>query len=182
MADPGDFDHLSGTRLVFDEGPQTWVLDEKITEHYERMIQHEVDAGFGCPYAAIKFACHNAADPDQKGIMRIYIQIPITGTLGRGPRARSEQAMPHQTFDEAQALIILAKKGCKVVPKLLGYQENSQDEEGCVPGGYITYILWACVPGKSLQEEEFWDRDKKYRDHVRERFRECYEYVRSYHF
>ncbi|KAJ5850474.1 hypothetical protein N7455_010330 [Penicillium solitum] len=44
---------------------------EKITEDYQTPRQDAVDGGIGNPYAAIKFACHNAADPNQKGIMRI---------------------------------------------------------------------------------------------------------------
>ncbi|KAL2818526.1 hypothetical protein BDW59DRAFT_175147 [Aspergillus cavernicola] len=180
MSSPGDFDHLSGTRVVFDKGPQTWVLYEKITEGYQTMRQDEVDAGIGNPYATIKFACHDAAGPNQKGIMRIYIQIPITGTIARGPRARAPQAIAQRTHKEGQVLQSLTSKGYKVVPNLLGYQESIQDDEGCVPGGYINYIVWACVPGESIHDKEFWDRDQKYRDEVRERFRESYEELKEF--
>ncbi|RHZ43400.1 uncharacterized protein CDV56_100298 [Aspergillus thermomutatus] len=180
MSGPGDFDHLSGTRVIFDKGPQTWVLDEKIAEDYQTMSQDEVDDGIGNPYAAIKFACHNAADPNQKGILRIYIQIPITGTIARGPGARAQQAIAQRTHMEGTVLQSLTDKGCKVVPKLLGYQESNQDDEGCVPGGYINYIVWACVPGESIRAKEFWDRDRKYRDEVREKFRESDEELKKF--
>ena len=33
MSGPGDFDHLSGTTVDFDDG-QSWLLDKKIDEHY----------------------------------------------------------------------------------------------------------------------------------------------------
>ena len=62
---------------VTDNGLQTWVLDENITKDYQTLRQDTVDDGIGNSYAAIKFACHNAGDPNQKGVMRICIQTPI---------------------------------------------------------------------------------------------------------
>lgn len=177
MSGPGDFDHLSGTEVFFDKvsPPETWVLDEKITEQYQTVTQCEVDDGLGPPFAAIKFACYSAADPNKKGIMRIYIQTPINGTSARGPRARAQQAVTQRTYLELKALKSLADQKCKVVPELLGYNEEQQDDEGCVPGGYINHIVWA---RESLDYKVFWDRDLEYRNEVRPRFRKAYEYVR----
>lgn len=62
---------------VTENGLQTWVLYENITKDYKTLRQDAVDDGIGNPYAAIEFACHNAADHNKKGIMPIYIQTPI---------------------------------------------------------------------------------------------------------
>ncbi|KAJ5384351.1 hypothetical protein N7517_002262 [Penicillium concentricum] len=119
------------------------------------MTQDEVNGGLGPPFAAIKFACHGAADHNKKGIIRIYIQIHITGTIARSPRARAQQAVTQRMHTKLQALKSLAEQKCEVVPDLLGYQEAQQDSEGCVPGGYINYMVWARVLGDSIDSNVF---------------------------
>ncbi|KAJ5685978.1 hypothetical protein N7536_008597 [Penicillium majusculum] len=75
-------------------GEMTALLDEKITEDYQTLRQDAVDDGIGNPYAAIKFACYNAADPNQKGIMPIYIQILIVMMDGDLVAAMDRQGFP----------------------------------------------------------------------------------------
>lgn len=174
MSGPGDFDHLSGTQVSFDTpSPQVWVLDEKISEDFQTRTQFEVDNYGSRPYAALKFACHNAAN--ERGFMRIYIQIPITGTIARGSRARAQQAT-QRTHKELEVRKILAEQGCSVVPRLLAYNVGQQDDDddGCVPGGYFNHIVWARVPGEPIDEAVFWDRDRPYRDKIRDQFRKVY--------
>lgn len=178
MSGPGDFDYLCGTTVSFDDHlNQTWGIDRRLSEVYVRLSQDEVNKGVGIPYAAIKFACHRTTNTDQKGIMRMYLQIPIQGTIARGPSTRAEQAIPSFTHNEERALQDLNRKGCKGVPKLLCSKQTVQSIEECVPGGYLNYLVWDLVPGRPLDYEEFWDRDLEYRRMVREKFREAYEYV-----
>lgn len=177
MSAPGDFDHLSGTQVSFDDTtspPQAWVIDEKITEDFQTRTQAEVDEYGALPYAVLKFACHNAADPREKGFMRIYIQIPITGTMLKNSTVRAQQAT-QGTHEELTVLKSLADQGCSVVPRLLAYNVGQQDGDGCVPGGYINHVVWARVSGTPIDEQVYWDRAREYRDKIRDQFRKLYE-------
>ena len=135
------------------------------------MTQDEADDSFGLPLATIKFPCHSAADITKKGFMRIYIQIPITGAVACSPRVWAPQVVTQRKHIELEALKSLTGQKCKVVSELLGCYEGQQSDEGCVPGSYIDYIVW-----DSIDSKDFWERDLKYRDEVRQ-FRAVYEYV-----
>lgn len=65
-----------------------------------------------------------------------------------------------------------------MVPTLLAYKEGKQDNNGVVPDGYITYIVWDKVPGESLNKDEVWDpKSGPLREAVRAKFRGVWEYV-----
>lgn len=154
--------------------PQTWVIDKRLSERSYWMTQQEVTEGLGLPYAAAKFLCHNKDDPSQKAFMRIYLQIPISGTQYRSSEIRRKQAADPQSHVELTSLRALSKLRCDVVPKLLGYREGKQAEDGIVPGGYITYVVWEQVPGEPLRPEFFWGLDLESRQAIRDKFREAY--------
>ncbi|OJJ44478.1 hypothetical protein ASPZODRAFT_18668 [Penicilliopsis zonata CBS 506.65] len=177
MSAPGDFDSLSGTAVTLDSvsPPQVWVLDEKLTEEYRKMSQGKVDRGGGPPFAAVKFTCHRASDPDQKGFMRLYIQIPVTGTLLAPAAVRAQQAVPQRTHGELEVLQNLADQQCEAVPPLLGTCQRQQGDEECVPGGYVNCVAWARVAGEPIDEPSFFTKhDRQYRDEVRRVFRQTY--------
>lgn len=52
--------------------------------------------------------------------------------------------------------------------------EGKQSEDGMVPGGYITYVIWDKVPGEPLSSEEFWNLDFESRQGIRAIFREVF--------
>lgn len=64
-----------------------------------------------------------------------------------------------------------------MVPDLLVYKEAVQDQDGIVPGGYVTYIVWDMVPGKPVDHKAFWDLDLASREAIRNLFRTTYQYV-----
>ncbi|KAJ5960593.1 uncharacterized protein N7479_007743 [Penicillium vulpinum] len=103
------------------------------------MTQDEINDGLGSPFATTKFACHSATGISEKSIMRIYIQIPVTRTIARGIRAQAQQAVPQQTHTELAALKRLAEQNTP--HENIGYHEVQQDDESCVPGGYINYMM-----------------------------------------
>jgi hypothetical protein len=94
-----------------------------------------------------KFLCHRADDPPKMAIIRIYLQIPIVGTEFQNSRVRAKQAAPPRTHVELSALKDLKGMKCDVVPDLLCYQEQVQDQDGIVPRGYATYVVWDKPPG-----------------------------------
>lgn len=70
------------------------IIPPNITKYHQIPRQDAVDDSIGNSYAAIKFACHNAADPNQKGIMRIYIQTPIAMMDGDIVAIMDRQGLP----------------------------------------------------------------------------------------
>jgi hypothetical protein len=179
MSRIGDFDYLLGTHVTLDppspSPPQTFVLEEILSEEYQRVTQHEYDRVDGHPFAAIKFSCRNVADPTQQGFMRIYYQIPVDGTFRSPPEVRARQALHQRTHAELKALTSLDNADCTAVPQLLGLSEMVQVAQDYVPGGYINYIAWARVPGEPIDFDSYWEGDLKYRNEVRAIFRATYE-------
>lgn len=51
---------------------------------------------------------------------------------------------------EIDALEHLTEKGCKGVPRLIGYSLHRQGHNGYVPGGYTVHIIMEKVPGRNL--------------------------------
>lgn len=110
--------------------------------------------------------------------MRIYQQIPIVCTEGAKTSIRAQQATPTDPYPELETLMAAKKLrplGCDVVPDLLGYDQGTQEADDIVPGGHITYVIWDKVPGDSLTQERFWNRDRGSRDILRDEFRNANE-------
>ncbi|KAJ5580253.1 uncharacterized protein N7459_006238 [Penicillium hispanicum] len=179
---------LEGTKITLDSSAdppfhfprQTWVIVKKLGEFQQRMIQEEVTDGMGIPYAAGKFLCHPVGNSSKLAFMRIYIQIPVTGTEFLQAKIREKQAVPVREHKELTVLKTLRLQNCKVTPRLLGYQQGTQDTDGFIPGGYITHLIWDKVPGEPLSMERFWDMSRRDREHVRGRFRETYQELIQY--
>ena len=125
-------------------------------------------------FAAGKFRCSDKADPTRKAFMRIYRQIPIAGTEGTNRLTRATQAVPNFRVAEIHAFKTFKIKGCTAVPELLGYYEGQQPEDGVIPGGFTTIIVWEAPPGSPLSEELFWSFDREKRDLIREKFKSAY--------
>ncbi|KAJ5788680.1 hypothetical protein N7457_003670 [Penicillium paradoxum] len=178
---------LEGTDVTLDpssEPPlhlprQTWVIDKKLSERSQPMTQQDVTDGLGLPFAAAKFLCHRKEDPSKKTFMRIYLQIPVIGTRYQSPQIRRKQAAQPQPHVELTTLKALKELGCDVVPDLLAYQEGQQGEDGIVPGGYTTYIVWDKVPGEPLSAE-FWELDLQSRQAIRDKFREAFPKLKKH--
>lgn len=85
--------------------------------------------------------------------MRIYVQLPFKMTEFAPPARRAQQANTSFTPEELTAFQMLSahEKASKVTPKLLAFQEKTQDGDNWpVPGGFLTYVVWEKVPGIQL--------------------------------
>ncbi|KAJ5858182.1 hypothetical protein N7455_009076 [Penicillium solitum] len=143
---------------------------------------HDVTNGLGPAYVAGKFLCRPASpgNPNLLSFMRIYKQIPIAGTeFEKGP-IRAAQAVKSHEPTELTAYKSLKEKGCDVIPQLLGYQSDQQDEDDTVPGGFITYVMWEKVPGESLDWQMFWISSFSKREEIRVKFCEVYKKLDAY--
>lgn len=178
MAKSRSLEFLSGLKITFSTAsPQTWVLGEKLSEHTHRMTQEDIDEGLGPSFAAGRFLCHHEDDRSRKAFVRVYLQVPNVGTEYSNSTVRAKQAAPPRVHKELTALRELKKRKCDVVPDLLAYQTLKQDQEGPVPGGYITFIVWDIVPGQPLDPDAFWELPYMSRQAIREQFRTVYQYV-----
>lgn len=153
----------------------TWIITENLSERAAYRTRQQVERGTGTPKTVGIFLCHLEDDPAQLAFMRVYHQIPVTGTEYATPATRAQQVGPDEILGEREAFKLLMRQGCSAVPRFLGYDEKIQEGRDLVPGGYVKYLVWEKVPGESLTEEFFWSLDRPKRDDIRARFRVAYE-------
>jgi hypothetical protein len=187
MSLPEFLTRLEGTTVILNPspelplhvGPKRWEIVSKVNERANIVSQRDVTDGLGPAYVAGKFLCRPASpsSPNTLAFMRMYKQIPIAGTEFEKAPIRATQAVKSHEPKELTALKSLEEKGCDVIPRLLGYQFDQQDEDDIVPGGFVTYVMWAKVPGESLDMQGFWSYSFSQREKIRLKFREVYEYV-----
>lgn len=154
---------------------RTWVIIEKLAERVAPLTDHDVKMGRGSAKTVGKFLCHLAGDPNNIAFMRIYQQIPITGTEDADHDTLARQAVPPGVCGELEAFQLLESGHCSAVPRFLGYADSVQGDDGLVPGGYVRYLVWEKVPGEPLTEEFFWSLDNSTRKYIRTKFHDAYE-------
>lgn len=154
-----------------------WIITEKLSERAVRLTQKDVDMGVGSPMTVGNFLCHLEEDPAQMAFMRIYHQIPITGTEDADLATLAQQIQSYEVCGELEAFRLLMSHGCSSVPRFLGYYEKTQEEHDLVPGGYVKYLVCEMAPGEPLTEEFFWSLDPLVREDIRAKFRVAFESV-----
>lgn len=179
--------YLEGTTITLTPSPNSpldigrtrWEIVRKIHERVRFVTQEDVTSGIGPAYVAGKFLCRHTTrtDSNELSFLRIHKQIPIAGTEFQKAPIRAAQAVDSYEPTELTALKSLQEKGCDVTPRLLGYQFDQQDRDDPVPGGFMIYVMWAKVPGESLDWGVFWSSSFSQRQDIRAKFREVYLYV-----
>ncbi|OKO94529.1 hypothetical protein PENSUB_11796 [Penicillium subrubescens] len=159
---------------------RSWIITERLSEEAVYLTQEDADDGCGSPMTVGKFLCHLEEDPTQIAFMRVYYQIPITGTEHAPPATRTQQVQPDEVCGEIEAFKLLMSQGCCSVPRLLGYCEKKQGEHDLVPGGYVKYIVWEKVPGEPLTEDFFWSLDPHKRKDIRAKFRDAFDRISGF--
>ncbi|KAJ5555153.1 hypothetical protein N7535_007596 [Penicillium sp. DV-2018c] len=164
---------------VVDVGPSRWAIVRKLQERTNILSPEDVSNGLGPAYVTEKFLCHPMCSSNTLAFMRVYKQAPIAGTEFKAASSRATQAVTSYEPTELTTLKSLREKGCDLVPRLLGYQCDQQDEDDTVPGGFITYVIWEKVPGEPLDMEKFWGYSFSQREEIRHKFRKVYEKVEA---
>lgn len=154
---------------------RTWVITKKLNERVSPMTDYDVKMGRGSAKTVGKFLCHFVGDPNQIAFMRIYQQIPTTGTEDADHDILARQAVAPGVCGELEAFKMLQSGGCSAVPRFLGYAESIQGDSDLLPGGYIRYLVWEKVPGEPLTKEFFWGLDITARKDIRAKFRDAYK-------
>ncbi|CEJ58676.1 hypothetical protein PMG11_07325 [Penicillium brasilianum] len=153
----------------------SWIITKKLSENAVHLTQKDADMGCGPPMAVGKFLCYLEEDPTRIAFMRIYYQIPITGTEDADLATLAQQIQPPQVCGELEAFRLLMSQGCSSVPRFYGYCEKQQGEHDLVPGGFVKYVVWEKVPGEPLTAEFFWSLDLGTREDIRVHFRAAFE-------
>ncbi|KAJ5461214.1 uncharacterized protein N7458_002766 [Penicillium daleae] len=104
--------------------------------------KQDIDYSYKPGFAAAKFLYYLKDDPAKElAFMRIYRQIPTSGTEWLASSVRAAQAVPHINIKELTAFKSLLEQVCPVIPQLLGYQEDLQGNDSIVPGVFATSIV-----------------------------------------
>jgi hypothetical protein len=165
------------------QSPQsiTWTIEDKVSQHTrQREAPQPGEPGFKPSSAEATF--HVRRDSNgQIAFMRVHMQVPHPGTEYEDIEDRRLQASlcPHT---EVQALMDFHNANATMTPALLGIKEEFQGSDGCVPGGYIVFIVFEKVPGIRLADDQsapypgfplhtFFRRfERKERNAIREQF------------
>ena len=126
-------------------------------------------------FACIKVLCHDLNDVDRVAYLRIYKQIPHSGTQTIvGPATRQQQAVAWIP-PELLAYRDMTEKGSKVTPRILGWKVGKQDSSDQLPEGFLVSFAWLKVPGvrlgDSLGAAKFWEYGRQERDRIRSALR-----------
>lgn len=146
---PRDFDTrflrgLVGTKVtIFDDidptqGPSgnAWIITEKLSEEAVYLTKEIFENGVGVSLTAGVFLYYLEEDPAQVAFMRIYYQIPVTGTED-DPATLVQQVIGPKVCSEREAFKQLMAQNCTAVPRYFGYGDKKQGQHDLDPGGYI---------------------------------------------
>ncbi|KAJ5777278.1 hypothetical protein N7520_000524 [Penicillium odoratum] len=159
-----------------------WRIKEIINCRTHHMNQENVRSD-NPSLVSIRLYCHDDAKPSFKAMMRIYVQIPWTGTEFEDSATLAKQAMAFRHPELAAYKWISRNQSVsKFTPKLLEFNEEKQTSDDVVPKGFITHFVWEFVPGVRLGDESmvatgFWENIKelKKRDRIRDIFKHHFE-------
>ncbi|CAG8001467.1 unnamed protein product [Penicillium nalgiovense] len=139
---PSELDE--GGKVILDKPSSSkWVIGKLVNTHSYQSDETHVPS-----YACAQFECVNATTQEEC-FMRIYVQVPFTGYEHADRHTRAQQASKF-TPPELDAYRFLTDNGSQNTPKLRAYKQDTQDTNGPIPGGHITWIVWQKVPGKCL--------------------------------
>ncbi|QMW42889.1 hypothetical protein COH20_005586 [Aspergillus flavus] len=133
--------------------PSVWQLTEKLEEKSEISDRKDIQQLGSMSYARAEFKCCNTSYPYQEALITVYLQLPAKESMGLPPSMRRREATDRKLsrFDQwVEAYRRLTLYDCDFVPRFLGSSHGRQDDDGLVPGGFLSYIVFTSVPGDVL--------------------------------
>ncbi|KAB8276888.1 hypothetical protein BDV30DRAFT_205537 [Aspergillus minisclerotigenes] len=178
MTDNTFFEGYEGQEVHFQVGPSTWILTGLIKERNSQVDAEGFykDKTIGGAYGT--FLCHSFTDPNQRGVMKVFKQIPYQGSEygTAGQRAgQASQDLDYYITSQLEALRILTVSGCQSTPCILSMQIERQNTTDSVPNGYIVFLLLNHLPGVQLSKAIFWAFEDTVRERIRQAFRVAWE-------
>ncbi|GAB1200956.1 hypothetical protein APSETT444_010337 [Aspergillus pseudonomiae] len=142
-----------GKNLEVSSPPSVWKLTERIIEESEVISRKDMQELDCVPYARAEFKCCTTSNPDQQALIIIYLQLPAEESMYLSPSMRRREATDREVeeFDQlVKAYKCLQLHGCDFTPQFLGSSHGRQDDDGLVPGGFLSYVVFTSVPGDVL--------------------------------
>ncbi|KAJ5640426.1 hypothetical protein N7528_000051 [Penicillium herquei] len=166
--------------------PRKWKILRVIKEQNEQ--EHmEKDR---IPFTTIRLECRqedNRAPPSLRAEIRVYLQVPYASTEFQAPALEVDelQAMDFQPNELSAYKIMSSDEYVSAfTPKLLGYEQETQDNSGFIPGGFHVTIAWEILPGVRLgvpdllAEHAFWKLDRYHRDKIRTQLKDQFMHMK----
>lgn len=167
-----------------------WIVEDKLSHSNSQRNEEQVNAGQGTSHSIGTFLVYN----NEKSIhayLRVRMQVPLIGTEYAPAEERALQAtqVEHEEVIAVKALHRY-RRNPNITPTLFAISEGSQDDQGLVPGGYVTRFVFEKVKGIRLAEDHllptleqphtfFQKFNREERDHIREVFDGAYQNLRQ---
>lgn len=175
-----------GTSFGFQTPVQSsWIIREKVSQHNKQRPEIAPRTpDFYHSTAEATFLVQEESG-GQMAYMRVYVQIPSTGTEFEPAHDRAPQAASIPET-EPKALKDFHQQQATMTPALLGIREEVQDHDGFIPGGFITYLVFEQVHGIRLADDQilpgygfslhtFFEKFERHeRDRIRDTFSKQY--------
>ncbi|KAE8379789.1 hypothetical protein BDV26DRAFT_290950 [Aspergillus bertholletiae] len=123
-------------------------------------------------------SCHKSTDAAQRGVMKIFMQVPFEGSEYASTEYRAFEASKALSLDldfhissQIKALKTLISNSCQSVPSVVAIKYNRQEETDPVPGGPILFVLMKRLPGVPLSMAIFWNLEDSVREQIRQAFK-----------
>jgi len=169
-----------GMTITFTEPTHSvWTLVTKTEEDNSQSPAGNI----GTSIAWALFTCHNPHNHNEEALVRIYMQIPNSGTEFELPHQRAQQAKPELDSiaeGELDAITRLTNVGAQHAPTIIGKRQGIQSDSGMVPGGFVLYLAMTKLRGRRLsdgiiEDSLFWRLAMTTRDLIREAFKIAYQ-------
>ncbi|KAJ5832281.1 hypothetical protein N7474_000592 [Penicillium riverlandense] len=159
-----------------------WKLVEKLNEH----VEQRPEAKSHTSLASARFLCRDASRPANEATayayLRIVKQIPSERAEEADLVSRAREATQF-TPPELKAYKALAQKGSTNTPKLLAWEQGTQDSTGPMPGGHITWIVFEKLEGLTLGDDDeassYWALPSETRKSIRSVFLREFKSVKT---
>ncbi|PLB43347.1 hypothetical protein P170DRAFT_468983 [Aspergillus steynii IBT 23096] len=160
-----------GKTIQFTNPPSAWKITQKRRESEDRFTRDEYEtSGFFSESSCI-FLCEEITDTSHpqaqaqaqtQAIMKVRMQIPNT-------TAESDE----EEYDQPPEAALRGRTALEI--KALQYE--TQAEEGCVPGGFLDFIVMTRVEGVALSGRYLRGMEIDERRDLREAFKASYLYI-----
>lgn len=147
-------------------------------EKSARLTLREVESprasGPRLSFSVALFLCRNTSHPEQEAFVKVYKQVPHSGTEFDSHAVRKAQAGKRMHPDIVAYKLFMQKKA-RYLPICLGEKLEFQDDYDVVPQGYIRYVVYSKLPGIRLDKTLYRSLDDAQCEAIRNAFLSVYE-------
>ncbi|CAG7935630.1 unnamed protein product [Penicillium nalgiovense] len=176
-----------GSIITTDDGTRWEILERLKQDDIQRVARSRISPS----HATLKMSCIKTnANPSERStteaMLRVYLQIPHTGSEFEDSDTRAAQADDTFQPEELEAYAILSDHATvsKFTPKLLGSKVSKQGPSGFVPGGFLIVVVWERVQGLPIGDltgmaTGYWALPRNERAKIREHSESTFKEISS---